>query len=262
MKRIATTSTLLGATAALATLALGGAAAQQAVTSEAVTFTAADGVTIYGDLYRGGEGESGALILLFHQGGGDARGEYGPLVPRLLEQGYSALAIDQRRGGDRLGGPNRTVDALAGRDFSYCDAFADLEAALDYARGAGFGPIVAWGSSYSASLVFRLAAERPGQLVGILAFSPASGEAMAGCEPERFGERIAVPALVLRPSSEMEIERVRDQLAVFRDQGHRTYVATHGVHGSSMLNPERVEGDVERNWEVVLAFLGSILPSE
>ena len=70
-----------------------------------VIFEAADGVTLYGDLYIGPEGKAGPLILAFHQGGGDARGEYGAIAPRLVQFGYSVLTIDQRSGGERLGGP-------------------------------------------------------------------------------------------------------------------------------------------------------------
>ncbi|MDH3987825.1 MAG: hypothetical protein OEV34_01770, partial [Gammaproteobacteria bacterium] len=46
-----------------------------------VTMQAADGVTVYGEIYTApGVPKSAPLILLFHQGGGDSRGEYTPLV--------------------------------------------------------------------------------------------------------------------------------------------------------------------------------------
>ena len=61
--------------------------------------------------------------------------------------------------------------------------------------------------------------------------------------------------LVLRPASEMELEHVSMQLELFGGLGHQTYVAEPGVHGSSMLNPDRVRGDVETTWQVVLDFL-------
>lgn len=52
-----------------------------------VSFEATDGVTVYGDVYMAdGIPKSAPLILLFHQGGGDARGEYMPLVSRLAGQ--------------------------------------------------------------------------------------------------------------------------------------------------------------------------------
>ena len=231
------------------------ARAQTPPPSSAVRFAAADGVTLFGDLYRAEAPSDAPLILLFHQGGGDARGEYGPLVGRLLGEGYHALAIDQRRGGTRLGGTNRTVAGLADREFRYCDAYADLEAALRFAGDHGFtGPLVAWGSSYSAALALRLGAEHEDRLTAVLAFSPATGS-MDECAAEPFAARLTLPVLVLRPASEMEIERVRVQLERFRHHGHDTHVADPGVHGSSLLNAARVGASTEEAWVVVLDFL-------
>ena len=48
------------------------------------------------------------------------------------------------------------------------------------------------------------------------------------------------------------------QLAEFEAQGHLTYVADPGVHGSSMLDPERVGADTEKTWRVVETFLGGL----
>ena len=105
----------------------------------------------------------------------------------------------------------------------------------------------------------RLAAEHQGEVHGVLAFSPASGAEMEECLPDAFSAVLSVPALVLIPVSEMQEEEVQRQLAMFQEQGHATYVADPGVHGSSMLNAERVGASVERNWEVVLAFLRAIV---
>lgn len=222
-----------------------------------VTMETEDGVTVHGDLYAHDGARDGPLVLLFHQGGSNARAEYEPLVARLSERGYHALAIDQRRGGDRLGGTNRTVDALGDAAYSYCDAAPDLEAALTFVRAEGFtGPLVAWGSSYSGALALRLAVEHPDAIRGVLAFSPASS-AMDGCEPQT--EALAVPALVLRPSGEMEVASVVEQFERFAREGLQTYVADDGVHGSSMLNPGRVDGDVEPTWAVVLQFIAAAI---
>ncbi|NIN50467.1 MAG: hypothetical protein GTN62_10200, partial [Gemmatimonadales bacterium] len=53
--------------------------------------------------------------------------------------------IDQRRGGEQLGGVNRTVGGLEGAEYSYCDAYADLEAALRYVLTEGYrGVRIVW----------------------------------------------------------------------------------------------------------------------
>ena len=220
-----------------------------------VSLETGDGVTLSGDLYMA-HGASAPLILLFHQGASNARAEYLPVAPRLIDAGFNLLAIDQRRGGDRFGGLNRTVSRTTGNGYSYCDCYADLEAALRFAHAElEANRIIAWGSSYSAALVFRLGVEHAEDIDRILAFSPASGEPMDGCQPEPFASQIEIPALVLRPAREMELEHVAAQFRTLSDMGHRMYVADPAVHGSSMLNPNRVKGDIEPTWQTVLQFL-------
>lgn len=225
---------------------------------ERVTFEAADGVTIVGDLYMR-HAKAAPMILLFHQAGANAEAEYSSIVPRLEKQGYNVLAIDQRSGGSRLGGENRTVARLSKKDYHYCDAYPDLEAALEYVIDRGFtGPRFAWGSSYSAALVIHLGVDHKDDLAGILAFSPAAGQPMKECDPTEAIEKIELPVLALRPASEMEMERSQKQFETFKKLGHQTYVSKNGVHGSSMLNPKRVEGSVEDTWKAVLDFIDSV----
>ena len=221
-----------------------------------VSFAAADGVRVYGDVYASAAGKTAPTILLFHQAGGDARGEYLRIAIRLLDEGYNVIAVDQRSGGDRFGGENRTVAALDNAEFGYCDAYPDLEAALTYAREAGFsGPLAVWGSSYSAALVFQLGAKNAQEVDAILGFSPAAGPPLADCALRPYLEDLAVSALALRPRREYEIESVRKQMEEFDSVGVQTYVADPGVHGSSMLSDERVQASTEATWTVVLEFL-------
>ena len=229
--------------------------------TESVTMRTSDGVTVYGEVYTSpGTLKSAPLILLFHQGASNARAEYEPLVPRLLGAGYNLVAIDQRRGGDRFGGTNRTLAGVGEASYSYCEVLPDLEAALAFARARGFdGPTAAWGSSYSAALVFRLGRDHADEIDAIVAFSPASGEPMEGCMPEQYSAEVTQPVLALRPIREMEVPYVPGQMALFEEQGHRTYVADPAVHGSSMLNEARVGAPVDASWQIVLEFLAENL---
>jgi len=237
----------------------GGGVASHAAEPREVTFASTQGVTVYADLYREHDRDA-PLVILFHQAGGDARGEYGPIVPRLVEAGYNVLAVDQRNGGTQFGGVNRTVAHLDDQAFDYCDAYPDLEAALAWAVAEGLGgPRAVWGSSYSAALVFQLAAKHPDDVAAVLAFSPASGEPMRGCEPEPYAKGLAAPALALRPAREMEVDSVREQLEALAGMGVKTWVADPGVHGSSMLVPRRAGGDTDATWKVVLDFLAASL---
>jgi pimeloyl-ACP methyl ester carboxylesterase len=215
---------------------------------------------IWADIYLTSTGKQAPLIMLFHQASSDARGEYKPIVPRLLQQGFNVIAIDQRSGGNRFGGINRTVGNLKGKEYSYCDVYKDLEATLRYVKKEGFtGKRLAWGSSYSAALVIRLGSEYPDDLVGVLAFSPAGSGPMESCKPDPYLAKLKVPVLALRPASEMQLESVKRQVSLFQEYGQQTYVANNGIHGSSMLVPSRVNGDVEEHWKRVLGFIKQTL---
>ncbi len=71
-----------------------------------------------------------------------------------------------------------------------------------------------------------------------------------------------MPARALRPQSEFEVESVQAQMKEFEAHGIQTYVANPGVHGSSMLNAERVGDSTEAAWTVVLEFLAATLRAE
>ena len=218
----------------------------------------ADGITVFGDIYEPEHVKRPPLILAFHQGGGDARGEYTPIIPTLVRQGFAVMIIDQRRGGEVFGGTNRTVAALPeGADYSYCDAYPDLEAALAFARTQSFGRIIAWGSSYSATLALQLASEYPTDLDRVIAFSPASGEPMGDCQPREYAAQITIPALMIRPEREAAIESVADDLTAFSEMGHDVFISPGGSHGSSVLVEERSGNPATEAWERILSFLNA-----
>jgi dienelactone hydrolase len=222
-----------------------------------VRFPVHDSLAVVADVHRGAAGPDGPTILLFHQGGGSARGEYRSIVPRLLREGYHVVAADIRGGGERFGSPNRAGAAPA--DFRYCDALPEVEAVVNLTRAQGLtGPLVLWGSSYTASLVLQAAARRSADVRAVLAFSPASGEPMRGCEPAPYVgwlTRAGVPALVLRPRAELEDGGRAAALEAMRRDGAATFVAERAAHGSSMLDAERSAGSTEPQWTAVLEFL-------
>ena len=248
--------------ALVAAAALATACAAAAPDGREIIFQANDGVTVYADVYETDAPMSAPVIVLFHQAGGDARGEYGPVVPRLLEHGVHAVAVDARSGGDRFGGVNRTAAAFD-EDPGYCAAEPDLLAAIDATRSEGFdGPLIIAGSSYSAGLTVRIAALYADKIDGAIAFSPAAGGPMAPCSPNDAIAEVAVPLLVLRPANEAAIPSVADQLALFEATGHATHVADPGTHGASMLVAERAGGDVSATWDIVLAHIDARRPGD
>ncbi len=93
----------------------------------------------------------------------------------------------------------------------------------------------------------------------MLAFSPAAGGPLADCSPNERAATLLPPALILRPDTEASIESVADQLALFAEHGHQTYVAEGGVHGSSMLDASRTSADPAQTWTTVLTFIEAAL---
>jgi len=225
-----------------------------------INLKTSDNINVRGYLFDNKAGKSAATILMFHQGGGDALGEYLPIVNPLLAKGYNILTIDQRRGGTRFGGINKTMAGLSkGVEYSYSDAYPDLEAALKYVKTNGYtGKIIAWGSSYSAALMFKFSAEHANEIDAALSFSPAIHSIMGESNPPPFFNKIKIPFLALRPLSEMDTQERKEQFKAMNENGIQTYVAENGVHGSSMLNDIRIKGSSEKTWKVVFDFLKKI----
>ena len=170
-----------------------------------VTFTAGR-VKVFATYYGTGD-KSKPIVLLFHMAGANGA-EYSTIAPKLNALGFNALAVDQRSGGRAFGRMNRTVKAL-GHSTGYRAALPDLQAALAWARANDSGKIVVCGSSYSASLVFLLAANNPGKIAGLMAFSP--GEYLGG--PHIVRDAAAklrdVPVFVTSASNRGEIAAAR-----------------------------------------------------
>lgn len=226
-------------------------------TSRAISTTTSDGITLHGEYYTSTQCESGPLVLMFHQAGSNGRGEYGELAAWLNDSGYRVMAWDQRSGSERFDYSNRTVDALPEEnEVEYCDVYPDLEAALAFAlEETGVSQVMIWGSSYSASLVYRLAAEHPDDVSALVAASPAAGGPMEQCRARMWADQIRVPALVLRPEKEMEYDSVIEQRKILQDAGADVWVVENGVHGSSMLVDARTQHDMSAIRARLIAWL-------
>lgn len=243
----------------VALLLPGGAASISAQDSEH-TLTTRDGVEIPAWEFRAADDRERPYVLLFHQGGASGLGEYAPITPRLVTLGYHVLVIDQRRGGTLFDVENAVAPHFDPETTSYCDPYPELEAALDFARSRAPGQrAIVWGSSYSAALVIQLGARRPDDVAGVLAFSPATGEPMAGCEPEPWAERLTRPLFAARPASEAAIPEIGEQLERLASLGAVTAIADPGRHGSSMLVEERVGASTSDVWLRVEAFLSDLV---
>lgn len=220
-----------------------------AALAEPVTFKAADGVTVHADWQAAG----GDVIVLFHQAGASLH-EYDPIVPRLNALGYATLAVSQRSGGGYFGGTNETAEGAGGSP-DYLDAYPDLEAALAWAKSKG-DHVIVWGSSYSSSLVFKLAAEHPRDVAAVLSFSP--GEYFGSAfSVKDAAAQVRAPVFVTSASDSGEEAAAKEIISAV--PGAKTqFVPKHGTHGSATLRKDQNPKGAEENWAAVEAFLGGL----
>jgi alpha-beta hydrolase superfamily lysophospholipase len=219
-------------------------------------FTAADGVTVFALSYAHA-GRARGTILLFHQAGSN-KSEYDFIAPRLAKAGFDAVAVDQRAGGNLFGKPNQTVNKLGG-ETGYEAALPDLEAALAHAKVTAPGQkVLVWGSSYSASLVFVLAAKHPEEISAVLSFSP--GEYFGATSVSGAAAKVTAPVYITSASDTGEVAEAK-AIANAVPAGLATqFVPRHGVHGASTLRKDQNPKGLVENWAALEAFLAKAAP--
>lgn len=244
---------------ALAAL-LGAAGPLAAQAPRTIVFPAPDSLPITADLYAP-LAPTSPFIVLFHQAEA-SRGEYREIAPRLVAMGFNCMAVDQREGDGSNGVSNETAKRARaeGRPASMLDARQDLEAALRYARAHyAKGPLLAWGSSYSASLVLVVAGTRKGLVDGVVAFSPGEYFPVSPGGPRLVRDAaraITVPVFITAARSEDDWRPI--YAAVPRGL-RRSYVPeAEGRHGSRALWKD--SPGQEGYWQAVRAFLNLHFP--
>jgi dienelactone hydrolase len=239
-------------------LFLAGALSVKATSPEPrpITLEASDGVKVYAWHYAAAD-KAKPAILLFHQAGSN-HAEYAPIAPHLAALGYHSLALDQRSGGRMWGQPNRTASEL-GKQVDYPEALPDLEAALEWAPQQGLRQrSIVWGSSYSAALVFLLAARHPNSVAAVMAFSP--GEYLGDQHSVKdAAATLQVPVFITSAQDSKEIATARAIAAAVPGGNATQFVPTRGgVHGSSTLRVDRNPKGAQENWRAVEKFLVSL----
>jgi dienelactone hydrolase len=231
--------------------------------SETVTFPSEDGLLITADInapYKNGEAP---VFVLFHQAG-SSRGEYIEIAPWLNTLGYNSMAVDQRSGETANGIDNETARRAAqeNRPTGYISALPDIKAALTYARRHyGKEGVVAWGSSYSASLVLQVAGDAPGLVDAVLAFSPGEYFKRAGKPAtwiQESARHITVPVFITSSRDEAD-----GWAAIFEgiesDKKASFIPATEGRHGSRALWKKYPDSEAYRS--AVQVFLERYIPA-
>ena len=222
-----------------------------------VQFESRDGLPITADLYLSNP-ETAPFILLFHQAGW-SRGEYRETAPLLNKMGYNCMAIDQRSGREVNGVSNETarIAFKQKKGMTYLDAYIDLSAALHYVlKNYPKGKKILLGSSYSASLVLRLAAEHPDKIAAVLAFSPGEyfKKQKNATYIQSFASRIQCPVFITSSKNENHYWQV-----IYNKIGGKKasfLPESPGNHGSRALWAQFK--DSVAYWQAVKGFLKTI----
>jgi dienelactone hydrolase len=215
-----------------------------------VEVTASDGTKVNAEFVKGG---NKGVVLMFHQAGSNLH-EYDPIAPRIASLGWDCLKVDQRAGGDMWGHDNLTRKQFTG-ETHYWDAYADMEAALAWAEDQGYKRIVAWGSSYSASLVLRLASEHE-SVDAVVSFSPGEYFDEKGLVAG-WNSMVTAPCFFAATSEEFlaEVYAIIDTKPKAPGREKDLTVGTKdGVHGSSALRADKNPKDAEKYWEKLELF--------
>ena len=201
---------------------------------EPITFLTKDKVTVTADMYMT-ENIDAPFIILFHQAT-FSRGEYIEIAPILNDLGFNCMAVDQRSGLKVNGVTNKThKDAKQkGKNTKYKDAYPDLEASIEYVKEKySPGKLIVWGSSYSSSLVFILAAKHK-EIDAVLAFSPGEYFKFKDKTIAEWAKEVDCPVFITSSRKEgKECSIIFENLS---NQTSTQYIpAFSGNHGSKAL---------------------------
>lgn len=217
-----------------------------------LTFPSKDGLTITADWYP--VSSNFPVILLCHQNR-FSRGEYVETALRLNKLGFNCLALDQRAGFEVNGVKNETAEAarLKKKDVSFVDAEQDIVAAVDFLFEKYNRPITILGSSYSASLALKIAAENS-KVSSVIVFSP--GEYF---EDKKYTAK-HIPSLIkpiFATSALAEADFVTDLLKDVNSRIKIQYIpSSKGDHGSKVLWAESPYN--HEYWIALMSFLNRL----
>lgn len=199
---------------------------------DTVLFNSADGLPMRGVLYLADS--AAPMIVLCHQARFNNY-EYAETAPKLVQMGFSCLAIDQRSGGSMGEHTNATNEAALAQaaETGYMHSLPDIQAAVNYAAGISGKPVILWGSSYSATLVMKVAMENA-NVRAVVGFSPILKFDTGISAADIFIAYSGKPIFIT--STEKEGAPIAKALGHLGDDIlYQYYPETKGTHGSKAL---------------------------
>ena len=217
-----------------------------------VLFPAGDGLDVTADWYPVSSNQP--VILLCHQDK-SSRGEYIETALRLNKFGFNCMAVDQRVGESVNNIPNETAAEAKSKHQNpkFEDAEKDIIAAIDFLYLKYKKPIIIVGSSYSASLALKIAAEN-NRVMAAAVFSPEE----VFTDKNYIGNSIkTLMKPVFATSSKAEANTVTELLKDVNSRLKIQYIPTSlGEHGSKVLWPS-TPGNQEY-WIAFMSYLDKL----
>jgi dienelactone hydrolase len=226
--------------------------ATTAMAETTVTFPSLDGLTITADVYA--TNDTLPYMILCHQAG-FSRGEYKETALKFAKLGYNCIAIDARSGNAVNEVKNQTA-ALAKelkKSTTYLDAEQDIIATINYISTKSKKKVVLVGSSYSASLVLKIATTNE-RVKAVLAFSPG----------EYFGELLNLKETIKTLNKPVFTTSSKEEAAdltvlmndIISKQKQQFIPSEGGKHGSKAL--WKANENNQQYWMAVMLFLKSV----
>ena len=213
-----------------------------------------DGLAIHAKLYEA-KTEKMKMMLLCHQAR-YSKGEYKETAPQFNLLGFTCLAIDQRSGDSINNDINGTAKnaKLKGKATNFEDAEQDIKAALYYLYNQYGQRVILVGSSYSSSLILKIAAEEKDKVEAVISFSP--------------GEYFNDPTLIQRSLKELKIpvfitcskSEIKETKKLIRNSENQLITffkpKKAGKHGSKALWADNANH--EAYWQALQEFLKTL----
>lgn len=215
-------------------------------------FPSKDGLLMTADWYP--VSSDSEIVLLCHQNR-FSRGEYAETARRLNKLGYNCMAIDQRVGIEVNGTRNETAFRAKENkmDPKLHEAEQDILAAIDFLNEKYKKRIILLGSSYSASLALKIAAEN-NKVSSVIVFSP--GEYFDDISFLRSHITTLMKPLLIT-SSRSEADRVTDLLKDVNSRIKVQFIPSfEGEHGSKALWSSSPGN--QDYWAVLISFLNKL----
>jgi len=202
-----------------------------------VSFETSDGFVLEGDLTSSAD-TSAPIAILLHMYRSD-RGAWAPLVPELVEAGFTVLAIDQRAHGESKQQRGRRVDVATIPQTRFGklvrNGVRDVDAAVRYLARQGMDTdrIVLIGASYGCS-VSLLSAEHLEGVRALVLLSP--GANYFGVDVLGAASSFPGPLLIVAAEDDRDsVENARVIAARHRGAGDLE-IYSSGGHGTRLFD--------------------------